>query len=169
MKAESRNHLFVEKGHIKCGVCISWQPGCFPRYADQVGCVLILVAVGRGPLMWISGSQYSCHSHYDWRSLSPMGPCPRVLTLFRGTWFIAWHLRRPSLGGNTNRAQGIFGTAGCVWATVQRHLPYSRVRGALDNYRCTWSVDEWLCWRDPIYPTPPLGQDMTQGQFLSGV
>ena len=23
--------------------------------------------------------------------------------------------------------------------------------------------------QDPIYPTPPLGQDMTQGQFLSGV
>ena len=22
---------------------------------------------------------------------------------------------------------------------------------------------------DPIYPTPPLGQDMTQGQFLIGV
>ena len=22
---------------------------------------------------------------------------------------------------------------------------------------------------DPIYPTPPLGQGMTQGQFLSGV
>ena len=22
---------------------------------------------------------------------------------------------------------------------------------------------------DPIYPTPPLGKDMTQGQFLSGV
>ena len=22
---------------------------------------------------------------------------------------------------------------------------------------------------DPIYPTPPLGQDMTPGQFLSGV
>ena len=22
---------------------------------------------------------------------------------------------------------------------------------------------------DPIYPTPPLGQDKTQGQFLSGV
>ena len=22
---------------------------------------------------------------------------------------------------------------------------------------------------DPIYPTTPLGQDMTQGQFLSGV
>ena len=21
----------------------------------------------------------------------------------------------------------------------------------------------------PIYPTPPIGQDMTQGQFLSGV
>ena len=28
-----------------------------------------------------------------------------------------------------------------------------------------------LCceWYYPIYPTPPLGQDMTQGQFLSGV
>ena len=26
------------------------------------------------------------------------------------------------------------------------------------------------CLRDdPIYPTPPLGQDMTHGQFLSGV
>ena len=23
--------------------------------------------------------------------------------------------------------------------------------------------------KDPIYPTPPLGQDMTQGQFLSEV
>ena len=22
---------------------------------------------------------------------------------------------------------------------------------------------------DDIYPTPPLGQDMTQGQFLSGI
>ena len=22
---------------------------------------------------------------------------------------------------------------------------------------------------DPIYPTPPLGQEMTQGHFLSGV
>ena len=26
-----------------------------------------------------------------------------------------------------------------------------------------------ILWRNPIYPTPPLGQDMTQGQFLSGV
>ena len=25
------------------------------------------------------------------------------------------------------------------------------------------------CCSNPIYPTPPLGQDMTQGQFLSGV
>ena len=24
-------------------------------------------------------------------------------------------------------------------------------------------------WINPIYPTPPLGQDMKQGQFLSGV
>ena len=26
-----------------------------------------------------------------------------------------------------------------------------------------------LVWFNPIYPTPLLGQDMTQGQFLSGV
>ena len=26
-----------------------------------------------------------------------------------------------------------------------------------------------LLLRGTIYPTPPLGQDMTQGQFLSGV
>ena len=44
-----------------------------------------------------------------------------------------------------------------------------------------WTL--YLCWNHnplsgnvilqvlvyPIYPTPPLGQDMTQGQFLSGV
>ena len=39
-------------------------------------------------------------------------------------------------------------------------------------------ISKWQCntWRDKaksninhIYPTPPLGQDMTQGQFLSGV
>ena len=24
-------------------------------------------------------------------------------------------------------------------------------------------------WLDPIYPTPPLAQDMTHGQFLRGV
>ena len=31
-----------------------------------------------------------------------------------------------------------------------------------------WSKEiQW--WGDPIYPTPPLGQDMTQGQFLSEV
>ena len=26
-----------------------------------------------------------------------------------------------------------------------------------------------LCSNNHIYPTPPLGQDMTHGQFLSGV
>ena len=30
-----------------------------------------------------------------------------------------------------------------------------------------WGFYYDIC--DPIYPTPPLGQDMTQGQFLSGV
>ena len=30
-------------------------------------------------------------------------------------------------------------------------------------------VEESKLEVDPIYPTPPLMQDMTQGQFLSGV
>ena len=30
-------------------------------------------------------------------------------------------------------------------------------------------ADDTTLTNDPIYPTPPLGQDMTQGQFLSGV
>ena len=41
---------------------------------------------------------------------------------------------------------------------------------------CMWVYNRKSEWRFyfrlnnyPIYPTPPLGQDMTQGQFLSGV
>ena len=30
------------------------------------------------------------------------------------------------------------------------------------------SANKWVIY-NPIYPTSPLGQDMTQGQFLSGV
>ena len=36
----------------------------------------------------------------------------------------------------------------------------------LMNPLCTMTVQRR---RDTIYPTPPLGQDMIQGQFLSGV
>ena len=36
--------------------------------------------------------------------------------------------------------------------------------GENENYKFLRILDV-----DPIYPTPPLGQDMTQGQFLSGV
>ena len=32
-----------------------------------------------------------------------------------------------------------------------------------------WQIDLTIFRFNPIYPTPPLGQDMTQGQFLSGV
>ena len=37
---------------------------------------------------------------------------------------------------------------------------------AIDRLSTRWKSD--LSY-NPIYPTPPLGQDMTQGQFLSGV
>ena len=35
-------------------------------------------------------------------------------------------------------------------------------------YSFSPTKDVSMC-RGTIYPTPPLGQDMTQGQFLSGV
>ena len=36
------------------------------------------------------------------------------------------------------------------------------------NSTTTVLLQGWLCVLNPIYPTTPLGQDMTQGQFLSG-
>ncbi len=32
-----------------------------------------------------------------------------------------------------------------------------------------FNINNTLDMVNPIYPTPPLGQDMTQGQFLNGV
>ena len=53
----------------------------------------------------------------------------------------------------------------------------SWLSGWLDVWRAEWVdgwegewVGEWLdSFTDPIYQPPSLGQDMTQGQFLSGV
>ena len=59
-------------------------------------------------------------------------------------------------------------------------LTYFFVRKNLTLYQTRWPIgtdserdpkESALLTQldDPIYPTPPLGQDMTQGQFLSGV
>ena len=40
------------------------------------------------------------------------------------------------------------------------------IRGAYDKFTDFFRMGTFI---DTIYPTPPLGQDMTQGQFLSGV
>ena len=40
------------------------------------------------------------------------------------------------------------------------------IKGQIDLFKI---MKYLLVSNDPIYPTPPLGQDMTQGQFLSGV
>ena len=55
----------------------------------------------------------------------------------------------------------------------------SDIQNAIDTrpliYRCSFDSNLQLIILNsflrpnPIYPTPPLGQDMTQGQFLSGV
>ena len=39
------------------------------QYKDQVGYVLVMVAVGRGHLTWILGSQHSCPARKDLHSL----------------------------------------------------------------------------------------------------
>ena len=53
---------------------------------------------------------------------------------------------------------------------VTANIPIS-LRGAMEWNYSSWHSDDIISERrgDPIYPTPPLEQDMTQGQFLSGV
>ena len=61
--------------------------------------------------------------------------------------------------------------------TVRLYQPLVRV-GSLDGIQCPHRADEcksllvgqhWCVYAWYYLPTPPLGQDMTQGQFLSGV
>ena len=70
--------------------------------------------------------------------------------------FFSWRLRRPHWG-NADGAEGIFGfcatRVGCGPASG---LTLKKRPSAV-----------LVCWY--YIPTPPLGQDMTQGQFLSGV
>ena len=78
-------------GHISA----SRPTGHFPRYVDQVGCVLASVAVGRSRLIWIPGSRHSRHARKDRRSLSFRRlSFPQILTLSEGIRFIAWCLIR---------------------------------------------------------------------------
>ena len=50
----------------------------------------------------------------------------------------------------------------CVWVVVT--LSFDGFEE--DKCRIIWRMLN-IC--DTIYPTPPLGQDMTQGRFLSGL
>ena len=43
------------------------------------------------------------------------------------------------------------------------------VEDIIDTNESSDKAEEKFKNVDTIYPTPPLGQDMTQGQFLSGV
>ena len=69
-----------------------------PSCLIQVGCVLTLVAVGRGHLTWIPGNRHLCHTHCDRRSLSRREPSLQALNLSGGARFIARCLRRHLLG-----------------------------------------------------------------------
>ena len=48
-------------------------------------------------------------------------------------------------------------------------IPKSRYNPIAVPYHFKGQVSQVLCVVIHIYPTPPLGQDMTQGQFLSRV
>ena len=54
--------------------------------------------------------------------LRPQEAIPHAFTPFEGVGFIAWCLRRPKKG-NADGAEGIFGLAGCVWASALRPDP----------------------------------------------
>ena len=47
-----------------------------------------------------------------------------------------------------------------------RNKKYEKVVAEITSYFC---LARKLIWPLSYLPTPPLGQDMTQGQFLSGV
>ena len=51
------------------------------------------------------------------------------------------------------------------------HIPQSYKTGASPDVGLCHAQNTFLKIQPAyhIYPTPPLGQDMTQGQFLSGV
>ena len=67
----------------------------------------------------------------------------------------------------------------CVWTCVQQksyihfldRFPFKMECVLTPTYR-SQAYENWFEFRIFLYPylpTPPLGQDMTQGQFLSGV
>ena len=51
-----------------------------------------------------------------------------------------------------------------IYITFVIHQFFTHPMMAQGWAESTWEITNYL-----IYPTPPLGQDMTQGQFLSGV
>ena len=55
-----------------------------------------------------------------------------------------------------------------MWGGPQEYVTYESISTSPAVSRLSGSPN-LDSFRDPIYPTPPLGQDMTQGQFLSGV
>ena len=50
---------------------------------------------------------------------------------------------------------------------LQHRSEFQKIRNIFEKFY--FPPMNCLNSNDPIYPTPPLGQDMTQGQFLSGV
>ena len=83
-------------------------------YTDQVGYVLVPVAVGRGHLTWILESQHLCHALKDRRSsiLSgrPSGSNWEGLGISPGSWGTPFY-------GNGGKSRGIFWNARGVKTT----------------------------------------------------
>ena len=93
---------------------------------DQVGCVLVSVAVGRGA-PWPASS-------------SLRGPSFQVLTLLRGAGFIVWRLRRPFFRGMPMGSEafleppGASGLRLCARTHLKKALCHTRpVGGRLTN------------------------------------
>ena len=92
-------------------------------------------------------------------------PASAVLPLIYTGASLDWRLGRGSIYNNLRRLAVIQTPVNdhqltLTWKTLKEEIIIIKIRGNVENGNV---------FANPIYPTLPLGQDMTQGQFLSGV
>ena len=115
-------------------------------YADQVGCVLVPVVISWGCLTWIPGSQQSCHTSWDWLSLSLRGMSSQALTLSSRAIFIAWYLRCLFLGECRQASRHFWNYRvcrlwSCAWFPPKKAMCHTCLyMGCFTNIWMSWKV-----------------------------
>ena len=105
------------------------------RYTDLVGCVLVPVAVSRGSLTWIPGSQHLCQAHQDKQPWTSGKPLWRDLVYYLSP-------KTPSSWGMLTRPESFLSSSGvsglrlCTWIHLkQDFVPHCPFGGTFDKYR----------------------------------